>query len=148
MCGRGPRAGHTGALFAAAANMPRRGAGKPLLICRRVQRRGYDHAMKRALVAVAVGAATALLAAPTAGADDDTFYSQLAELWGLPPGDLLLRADSLAVGYQMCTDMRDGVPREMTARSWHMRFRESSTIELANQMAYIAQSELCPDTAE
>ncbi|QBP31624.1 membrane protein [Mycobacterium Phage Niklas] len=104
--------------------------------------------MKRALIAVAVGAATALLAAPTAGADDDTFYAQLAELWGLPHDDLLIRADSLAVGYGMCTDMRDGVPREMTARSWHMRFRDSSTMQLANQMAYLAQSELCPDTAE
>ncbi|ARQ95483.1 hypothetical protein I5G81_gp44 [Mycobacterium phage Shandong1] len=103
--------------------------------------------MKTALALAVGAAAAALIAAPAAHASDDSFYSQLAELWKLP-SDADVRADALAVGYGMCADMRSGVPRELTARSWHMLHRDNSTLDQANQIAYLAQSELCPTTAE
>lgn len=54
---------------------------------------------------------------------------------------------ALQAGYVLCDEMRAGTPRERLAQSVYWTL-PNATREQSEGMAYAAQIELCPDTAE
>ncbi|ASR85926.1 hypothetical protein SEA_PEANAM_42 [Mycobacterium phage Peanam] len=101
--------------------------------------------MKRALIAVAVGAAaTALIAAPAANASEAGYLARIGVDYDFP---VLDEAQALRAGYELCGKLRSGIPREHLAEALYWNMPEL-TREQADGIPYAAQRELCPDTAE
>ncbi|ASR86873.1 membrane protein [Mycobacterium Phage Rosmarinus] len=100
--------------------------------------------MKRILVAATIGAASVVLAPGVAHAGEAGYLARISVDYGL---DILDEREALALGYAVCDELRTGKPREVVADRMFLKVLDM-TRDHADGIAYSAQRELCPDTAE
>ncbi|AEO94238.1 hypothetical protein CL60_gp61 [Mycobacterium phage BarrelRoll] len=100
--------------------------------------------MKRMLVAATIGAASVVLAPGAAHAGEAGYLARISVDYGL---DILDEREALALGYAVCDELRTGKPREVVADRMFLKVLDM-TRDHADGIAYSAQRELCPDTAE
>lgn len=98
------------------------------------------------IAAASIAAAALLAAPPAAHASEAGYLARLAVDYGLTITEAD-QAQTVAAGQVLCDYMRDGMPREKVAATL-VRRTTTLTIEQAEGIAYAAQRELCPDTAE
>lgn len=89
-------------------------------------------------------AAIALACAPVASAGGDS-YIQVLRANGIPAPDA---QRAIAVGRQVCDQLYAGTPREVVSARMHAAEPTQLTGTQADIIAFAAQRELCPDTAE
>lgn len=100
--------------------------------------------MLRATATAACALALACAAAPEASAGTDSYLQTLAAN-GVKVTDT---ERAVKLGRQLCAQMYDGVPREVLSARVHDADPTSITGTQADIIAFAAQHELCPDTAE
>ncbi|AVO25554.1 hypothetical protein SEA_LATERM_41 [Mycobacterium phage LaterM] len=100
--------------------------------------------MKRILAAAVIGAAAIVLAPGAAHAGDAGYLARISVDYGL---DILDEREALALGYAVCDELRAGKPREVIADRLFLKVLDM-TREHADGIAFSAQRELCPETAQ
>lgn len=102
--------------------------------------------MSRAIIIATAATAFAIAAPATAHAGEAGYLARLAVDYDYTITDETTPA-ALQAGYVLCDEMRAGTPRERLAQSVYWTL-PNATREQAEGMAYAAQRELCPETAE
>ncbi|ASR87209.1 hypothetical protein SEA_LASTHOPE_41 [Mycobacterium phage LastHope] len=100
--------------------------------------------MKQKLVAAVIGAAAVTLAPGAAHAGEAGFLARISVDYGV---DILDEAAALNFGHSICSELRKGTPREVAADAIYWKFLDA-TRDQAHGIAYAAQRELCPETAQ
>ncbi|QAX95681.1 membrane protein [Mycobacterium phage Geraldini] len=101
--------------------------------------------MKRILVAATIGAASVVVLAPgIAHAGEAGYLARISVDYGL---DIYDEREALALGYAVCDELRAGKPREVVADRMFLKVLDMTRTH-ADGIAFSAQRELCPETAQ